>query len=59
MTITALSRAYHMDRTHPRWRERLGSVGLPFAGVELRVVDSEDRDLPSARTARCWCAATR
>jgi acyl-CoA synthetase (AMP-forming)/AMP-acid ligase II len=46
MTITALSRAFHMDRTHPRWRERLGSVGLPFAGVELRVVDGEDCDLP-------------
>ena len=46
MTITVLSRAFHMDRTHPRWRERLGSVGLPFTGVELRVVDGEDRDLP-------------
>ncbi|MGO8920996.1 MAG: AMP-binding protein [Stellaceae bacterium] len=47
MTITALSRAHHLDRTHPRWRERLGSVGLPFAGVELRVVDDRDRDLPT------------
>jgi acyl-CoA synthetase (AMP-forming)/AMP-acid ligase II len=47
MTITALARAYHADRTHPRWRERLGSVGLPFAGVEVRVADGEDRDLPA------------
>jgi long-chain acyl-CoA synthetase len=45
MTITALSRAFHMDRSHPRWRARLASVGLPFAGVEVRVVDDEDRDL--------------
>ena len=47
MTITALGRAFHGDRAHPRWRERLGSVGLPFAGVELRIVDGEDRDLPA------------
>jgi acyl-CoA synthetase (AMP-forming)/AMP-acid ligase II len=47
MTITALARAFHMDRNHPRWRERLGSVGLPFAGIELRVVDGEDRDMPA------------
>ena len=45
MTITALSRAYHMDRTHPRWRERLGSAGLPFAGIELRVADALGRDV--------------
>ena len=47
MTITALGRAWHLDRAHPRWRERLGSVGLPFAGIELRVVDASDRDLPA------------
>jgi len=50
MTITALARAYHLDRTHPRWRERLGSVGLPFTGVDVRVVDGEDRDLPRDET---------
>jgi len=50
MTITALARAYHTDRAHPRWRERLGSVGLPFAGVELRVVDGEDRDVAIGET---------
>ncbi len=46
MTITSLPKSYHADRTHPRWRERLASVGLPFTGVELRVADAEDRDLP-------------
>jgi long-chain acyl-CoA synthetase len=50
MTITALGRAYHLDRSHPRWRERLGSVGLPFAGVEVRVVDGGDRDVATGET---------
>lgn len=50
MTITALARAYHLDRSHPRWRERLGSAGLPFAGVELRIADGEDRALPAGET---------
>jgi long-chain acyl-CoA synthetase len=50
MTITVLARAYHLDRTHPRWRERLGSVGLPFAGVEMRIADAQDRDLPAGET---------
>jgi long-chain acyl-CoA synthetase len=49
MTITTLARAYHADRGHPRWRERLGSVGLPFAGVEVRVADEDDRTLPTDR----------
>ncbi|HYM01506.1 MAG TPA: AMP-binding protein [Stellaceae bacterium] len=46
MPITALAKSYHADRTHPRWRQRLGSVGLPFVGVEIRVADKEDRDVP-------------
>jgi long-chain acyl-CoA synthetase len=45
MTITALARSYHADRSHPRWRERLGSVGLPFTGVEVRIADEEDHPL--------------
>ncbi|HEV2551209.1 MAG TPA: AMP-binding protein [Stellaceae bacterium] len=49
MTITALARSYHADRTHPRWRERLGSVGLPFTGVEVRIADEEDHPLPAGK----------
>ena len=47
MTITALSKEMHADRTRPRWREIMGSVGLPRTNVEVRVVDDEDRPLPT------------
>jgi long-chain acyl-CoA synthetase len=46
MTITALSKEMHADRSRPRWREIMGSVGLPRANVEVRVGDAEDRALP-------------
>jgi long-chain acyl-CoA synthetase len=46
MTITALSKADHADRDHPRWRDRLKSVGFPRTDVEVRVVDDGDNDLP-------------
>lgn len=46
MTITALSKADHADRDHPRSEERLQSVGVARTDVEVRVVDDEDRELP-------------
>ena len=39
MGITALSRADVTDRAHPRWRERLGSVGRAQSAVEVAVMD--------------------
>lgn len=50
MTITALSKADHADRDHPRWRERLQSVGVPRTDVEVRVVDEADHDVPAGAT---------
>jgi acyl-CoA synthetase (AMP-forming)/AMP-acid ligase II len=47
MTITALSKADHADRSHPRWRDRMQSVGVPRTDVEVRVVDDTDRMLPA------------
>jgi long-chain acyl-CoA synthetase len=41
MTITALSKADHADK------DRLASCGTARTGVEVRVVDDEDRDLPA------------
>lgn len=46
MAITALSRELVTDRAHPRWRERLGSVGVHQSCTEVRVVDEEGQDLP-------------
>jgi long-chain acyl-CoA synthetase len=46
MTITALSKADHGDRNHPRWVERMQSVGIPRSDVEVAVVDADDRPLP-------------
>ncbi len=46
MTITALSKADHADREHPRWRDRLASVGTVRTDVEVRVVDDKDLELP-------------
>jgi hypothetical protein len=45
MTITALSKADHAQQDHPRWRERMQSVGFPRTDVEVRVVDDADRAL--------------
>src|SRR5690606_6002287 len=46
MTITVLSRDDHENAGHPRYRERLASVGCAQATVEVRVVDDAGRALP-------------
>ncbi|WP_050930312.1 class I adenylate-forming enzyme family protein [Aestuariivita boseongensis] len=46
MGITALSRHDVTDRTHPRWRERLGSVGRAQSAVEVAIGDAEGNPLP-------------
>jgi len=46
MNITGLSKADHADTTHPRWIERMMSVGTPRTDVEVRLVDADDRDAP-------------
>ena len=45
MTITGLTRAAHLDRGHPRYMDRLASVGVARTDVEVRVCDAEDRAL--------------
>jgi long-chain acyl-CoA synthetase len=50
MTITALSKEMHADRARPRWREIMGSVGLPRSNVEVRVGAADDGELPAGDT---------
>src|SRR5215218_1694023 len=47
MTITALSKEDIANREHPRWLERLGSAGRPYACVEVMVADSAACALPA------------
>ncbi len=47
MGITALSRADIADRSHPRWRQRLASVGGAQSPVELRIGDGAGDPLPT------------
>lgn len=50
MTITALSRQVIGDVGHPRYLERLGSVGIAQSLVEVRVVDEGGNVLPAGES---------
>ena len=43
MTISTLAKEDIADRAHPRWRERLGSAGKPYANVEVMTADAQDK----------------
>jgi len=47
MTITAMGKAIHAASEHPRYDERLASVGQAFTGLEVMVADEHDRPLPA------------
>ena len=55
MTITTLSRQDIADREHPRWLERLGSAGQPYACLEVMVADRDDKALPPGETGEIIC----
>jgi long-chain acyl-CoA synthetase len=55
MTITTLSKEDIAGRDHPRWRERLGSAGKPYAIVELMIADAEDRPLAAGEAGEILC----
>ncbi len=46
MSITALSRGDVAERNHPRWQERLASVGRAQSVVEVMIADENGAPLP-------------
>jgi len=50
MCITQLTRTQITDRSHPRWKERLQSVGTAQSCVEVRVVDGDGVELEPGQT---------
>ncbi|MEQ1515015.1 MAG: AMP-binding protein [Usitatibacteraceae bacterium] len=47
MCITALAREHLADSTHPRWLERIASVGVAQSLVEVGIADADGKWLPS------------
>jgi long-chain acyl-CoA synthetase len=50
MTITVLPSSFFEDREHPRYRDRLASVGFAQSMVEVAIRDSQGRDLPAGKS---------
>jgi len=50
MAITALAREHLANRAHPRWLERIASVGVAQSLVEIRITDSDGNPLPAGET---------
>jgi long-chain acyl-CoA synthetase len=55
MTITLLPKHEVGDRAHPHWLERLGTAGRPYACMEVRVVDEDDRDVAEGASGEIIC----
>jgi long-chain acyl-CoA synthetase len=55
MTISTLSKEDIADRAHPRWRERLGSAGRPYACLEVKVADADDNAVATGEIGEILC----
>jgi long-chain acyl-CoA synthetase len=55
MTITMLPKAEVGDRAHPRWLQRLATAGRPYASMEVRVADADDRDAALGESGEIVC----
>jgi long-chain acyl-CoA synthetase len=58
MTITALSREWHMKTDHPRYLERLASVGLAQSVMSVRITDKDGKPLPAGETGEVEAKGT-
>jgi long-chain acyl-CoA synthetase len=54
-TLTHLDQHAHADRNHPRYVERLASVGVARTGVEVRVVDPDGQIVPPDAIGEIIC----
>ena len=50
MTIACLGREHLADRDHPRYEQRIASVGIAHSVVEVRVADATGQTLPAEAT---------
>jgi acyl-CoA synthetase (AMP-forming)/AMP-acid ligase II len=50
MTITSLPRTFHADVNHPRYAERLASVGPAQSVMSVRITDAEGKPMPVGET---------
>jgi long-chain acyl-CoA synthetase len=50
MTITSLSREWHARTDHPRYLERLASVGPAQSVMSVRITDADGKPLPAGET---------
>jgi long-chain acyl-CoA synthetase len=45
----------HADTRHPRYFERLSTVGIPRSGVEVKIFDADDNELPVGEIGEVVC----
>src|SRR3954447_17506793 len=55
MTISVLTKQDVADRDHPRWLERLGSAGRPYACLDGKGADAQDNALPAGEAGEIIC----
>src|SRR5262250_3323089 len=55
MTITVLPKDEVAGRDHPRWRERLASVGRPFRCIDAMVTKGDEQPLPAGEAGEILC----